>query len=419
MNREIGKEWKVYHLTQPYFFAHHHFHLRKIHKLRSTGINAQLLALVPKKLYLSNEKQYREAEREGLTKIIVLPSERLYFIYLICYLLMNIVRGNKVLVHVLRSSTWPIIFLRHIPFIKNKVRLVQEFEGDSISEINYSKSFDPSYIENKPFIQKLKKIKLSAILKKEVCQVREADGIVLMSNEHVALWQSRLNKQLSTLILPTLPEPKGIVLDENERDSVRDNLDVKNNLVIVYVGNIVSPWQRRDDMCEFISDLRIKIPNIKFLALVRKDDIPLMKHSICKYGINDVAIVKSVPHSEVYKYLSAADLALFLRHDHTMNNIVTSGKLGEYLCAGLPVITTGNNAEVLNDFIKRNTAGVFINEDLGLTLNFINELRGFKNIKMADREKIRNKFIEEFASEDNCFEFYPEFIRNIMIGERK
>ena len=62
-----------------------------------------------------------------------------------------------------------------------------------------------------------------------------------------------------------------------------------------------------------------------------------------------------------------------------------------------PVKTTGNNAEVLNDFIKRNTAGVFINEDLGLTLNFINELRGFKNIKMADREKIRNKFIEEFA----------------------
>jgi glycosyltransferase involved in cell wall biosynthesis len=66
-------------------------------------------------------------------------------------------------------------------------------------------------------------------------------------------------------------------------------------------------------------------------------------------------------------YLSAADIALFLRHNHTMNQVVTSGKLGEYLAAGLPVVTTGANTDMLNNFIRLRRAGAFIPDSLQLS----------------------------------------------------
>lgn len=106
-------------------------------------------------------------------------------------------------------------------------------------------------------------------------------------------------------------------------------------------------------------------PTARFLVLTRVEDFKLVKDEAKNFNVEDRLVLKNVPHEEVYKYLSASDLGLFLRHSHIMNKVVTSGKLGEYLASGLPVVTTGANSRNLNDFIKMNDMGVFVDDNLG------------------------------------------------------
>src|SRR5690554_6182810 len=355
-------KWKVYHLTQPYFFSHHHFHLRKIELLRNSGIDAKHLVFVPKKTYFRNQLKYEEIGKNEAVKIIIIPSKKLYFLCVISFIIRDLLNGNNILVHFLRSSPWPIIFLKKIPILKRKLRYIQELEGDSYSEALYSQEFDQTSANKNGIKYFLRNINILFRLLKEKIQVKSSDALILMSPEHVTLWQSRLKATINTLILPTLPDPNKVRFDKVEREIIRNDLGLHENLVISYVGNIASPWQRLDSMCAFVSRISQNIPEIKFLVLVRQDDIELMQNTIIRYKLQSSSIVINASHRDVYKYLSASDLALFLRHDHTMNKIVTSGKLDEYLSAGLPVITTGSNADFINEFILKSRAGFFIDE---------------------------------------------------------
>jgi len=110
---------------------------------------------------------------------------------------------------------------------------------------------------------------------------------------------------------------------------------------------------------------------------------------------------------------------MFLRHDHTMNKIVTSGKLGEYLAAGLPVITTGNNAAVLNDLIKELNAGHFIQDDFTIDeslLTFMSE-RLIKKDSAESRLKISSETLKRFSEPSDPFTDYSNFIKNVLTGK--
>ncbi|NAR40909.1 glycosyltransferase family 4 protein [Vibrio cholerae] len=240
-----------------------------------------------------------------------------------------------------------------------------------------------------------------------------------MSQEHASLWQSRLKKSLHISILPTVADSTTVWFDANSRNKIRNALKIDDFLVLTYTGNVICYWQRREAMCHFVAKLYQKEPKIHFLAIVRKDDTLLMTESLKKYGIEQITTLISVDHSEIYKYLSAADLGLFLRHNHTMNKVVTSGKLGEYLSAGLPVLTTGNNADVLNQFIHNQKAGYFIDDSLHITEELVTYIK--RLISEKDNNEIREKICLEaknvFDGEATLFSEYAKFIKSLIGGK--
>ena len=348
--KQGADNWQVYHIVQPYFFAHHHFHKRKVDVLRKNGIDAKILSFIPRKLYQENIERYDSFKNNGAIELV--KGGRPFFaMSLIVFLLIKILSGKKILVHVLRTSPMAIIFLRYLPFVKSRLRYIQEFEGDNASEFLYAKEYREYPRPPEKANTVVTKLKYLILLKLQRYQVNNADGLILMSQEHVDLWESRLNRSLCASILPTLADPGRVWFDPDTRKKLREELGLMGKVVLTYSGNVICKWQRREAMCRFVAELSKKQPQISFLALVRRDDITLMRSSLKNHGIEPITILKTIEQQDMYKYLSAADIALFLRHNHTMNNIVTSGKLGEYLAAGLPVITTGCNAKVLNDFI--------------------------------------------------------------------
>lgn len=409
---------RVYHLVQSNFFAHHHFHKNKINALSRIGLNASILSVVPKSLYEKRRKDFDIMVAKGDVELIIVPSKLTANLYLFTFLLKALIKNNKVLIHILRSWTLPAVIFKFLPFVRKRLIYVQEFEGDNHSEFIYESEYIERPRPAEKSSSKFNQLKSHLILIVEKIKVRKADGMVLMSDEHSKLWSSRLGGAIRATILPTLADPKSIRFDKSKRILVRDQLSLRDKTVLAYVGNVVCMWQRRDAMCKLISVLCKQDNQFHFLAIVRREDLALMKASIKKFDIEEHTTLLNVEHKEIYKYLSAADLGLFLRHDHTMNKVVTSGKLIEFLTAGLPLITTGNNAEFLNEFIRKNKSGFFIDDTLEIStplMEFLSTISSNKD-KAPIRETIRNKVKEEFYAEANGYRKYARFIEKLLDG---
>ncbi len=353
----------VYHMVQPYFFAHHHLHRRKLESLRAAGLQAWCLAVVPEGLYREHRARYEAAVESGFAKVFRVPTEATVNRRVARFLAWQALRRGRVLVHVLRCDPTPVIRLRRWPGMASKIRFVLEYEGDQPAELVYEAAFveDPRPPEAPP--SELKQT-YNSLLAQQLAHARESDGMVLMSREHIDVWENRLGRSIQACCLPTLPDPSRIRFEPEARTRIRSRLGLTDEVVFAYAGNVVCKWQRFESMCRFVGRLTEWLPSARLLALVRVDDLEMAREIATRCEVAERSTILHVPPEEVAGYLSAADAALFLRHTHTMNLVVTSAKLGEYLAAGLPVVTTGANASVVNEFIRSRRAGVFVPDSL-------------------------------------------------------
>lgn len=410
-----GQGWTIYHMVQPYFFAHHHFHIRKVNMLRSDGIPAWVLSFVPEDLYLEHRERYQKVVSEGLTKIIRVPRQATTNKAVYMFVVRELIYNKSLLLHALRVDPSPLIRMRNIPFIGEKIRYVLEYEGDTPSEFVYQSD----YIEDprpptfpKPALQRA----YQEMLRSQCYHIQHADGVVLMSQEHIELWERRIGRQLRTFCLPTLADPRRVYFSEQKRYDMRTSLGISDNIAIIYTGNVICKWQRFDAMCRFIIQLAQRISNLWFIALVRLDDLQLAKDTISRHGLDCCSTIRHVNADMIMDYLSAADIALFLRHNHLMNVVVTSGKLCEYLAAGLPVITTGANAQIINDFILERRAGIFLHDSLPVNdqiISGISELVA-RSRQSGWRDDLSQRSACRFGGDNDPYRAYVSFMRDIV-----
>ena len=407
--------WRIYHMVHPYFFAHHHFHRRKIEALREAGISASILAVVPESLYQEHRTRYEDILAAGFTKILHVPDISKTNRAVLLFLLKEALLNKGVLIHVLRTDPSPAIRLRQWPIIGRKLRYVLEYEGDMPFEFVYQSA----YLENpRPPIEPPPELRLAYehLLHIQEYHAQKADGLVLMSQEQIKLWEKRLQRPLRACWLPTLSESKKVYFDEQKRLEIRALMGISDRIAFIYTGNVICKWQRLDAMCKFVAQLAKRIPRLWFIMLVRMDDLELAMEAIVRYGLDNQSTVLNVTSNEILNYLSAADVALFLRHVHPMNQVVTSGKLGEYLAAGLPIITTGANTEILNGFIRDMQAGVFLHDSLPVDEHLIKELNDLleRSNKTGWRAELSQNTAKRFGGSNDPFHAYVPFIREVL-----
>lgn len=402
-------DWDVYLLIPPDFFNHYHFYIRRAIALQRAGMNCQLLSFVPYGQYKSNLDRYQSIR---LAKLIKIHYKFLSHIYLPLFVVKQLIKRRKIVLHILRVDANVLLILKKLAFLDNKVKIIYEFEGDASSEINY----DLKQSKANTFRKFKSYIKSFVNLKSDILKASLSDGLILMSQEHKDLWFKRIKRKEGIFIFPSLPEKSRIYYDESSRLITRSNLNVKDKTVLIYIGNVVCSWQRLEAMCNFINTLRLEVPNILFLLVVPKSNLNIAQNAVSQYNIQDYTIIKSASSNEMYKYMSAADIGLYLRHHHKMNNIVTSGKLGEYLASGLPVISTGANASVLNRYMDKKDLLIGINDNLTITEDFIDSLSDIIKYPKSskDRQKLYEAFYSTFTTDDIINNEYPNFIKNII-----
>jgi len=137
--------------------------------------------------------------------------------------------------------------------------------------------------------------------------------------------------------------------------------------------------------------------------LVRKEDHPIVNDFIWELGISEKDyFLGNVPHDTVPRYLNAADLGVLMRHPHIMNEVSSPGKLGEYLAAGLPVLTTYVVTKYSQE-ISRNNYGIIL-DDMDDDDEILRKIIPFLEYNEERRTEIskwaRSKFSTDAYSEE-------------------
>ena len=410
----MNSHWSVFCVVQPYFFAHSHLHRRKIDALRAAGFRARGVSFVPERLFSKHVDRYRAAQKSGYMEIVRVRSEAAVNRALFIFFAWRLLTGRRVVAHVLRCDPTPLLRLRKVWLLGRRLRIVLEHEGDQSAEYVYDRTFSEDSLPAEEPPAELRAT-YQAMFNEQAAQVTQADGLVLMSDEHVSLWENRLGHTVRAVVVPTLFDPATPGFMPEARTQVRAELGIADKAVLVYAGNVVCKWQRFETMCRFVARLQRQRESVWFLGLVRMDDLGLANDIVARSGIAAISTIVSVPSMEVMRYLSAADVALFLRHEHSMNTIVTSAKLGEYLAAGLPVISTGANANVLNRFMREQGVGLFVPDTLELPADFAEQFAHL--LTRAGhahwRQAVSAATLRRFSGAGDPLKKYCEFIREL------
>ena len=171
-------------------------------------------------------------------------------------------------------------------------------------------------------------------------------------------------------VVPTLVD-KFFDYDEIERRKKRYKLGIKKNeILFVFSSGGVAKWQN-NSIIEIIAQNNYKVLNLS-KKLIRNQNV----------------INKFIPYNEIYKYLSAADVAIIWREKSVVNKVASPVKFSEYVCCGLPVVSN-NNVDLIKNFIKNHNCGLLIKELEYLKNNEIKNLLKLNRLKISREGKVK------------------------------
>lgn len=143
---------------------------------------------------------------------------------------------------------------------------------------------------------------------------------------------------------------KAFTVNES-KEELRKKLNLpQDKFLVVYAGHLY-PYKGIPDLieaCQWLDD-RIRI----VIVGGRAEDLTRTKEKAESFKLKNVIFIGRVPHSDVPKYLHAADLAVmpYTRESHHVEYYSSPLKLFEYLAAGRAILSTDlpSIREVLDD----------------------------------------------------------------------
>jgi len=156
--------------------------------------------------------------------------------------------------------------------------------------------------------------------------------------------------------IPTFKIPNGANAEEiqvEDKQKCRDKLKIGNIDLLLSVGNTYT--ESLKIMLEAFEQVLHSRDNA-FLFLVGCAQIPEEYQALYKRKKNKIKMVGPVPFSQVKYYLGAADVLLLPMMDNAIEEARFPMRLGDYLCAGRPIIT--NAVGEVKHYLQTYNAGL-------------------------------------------------------------
>jgi hypothetical protein len=186
--------------------------------------------------------------------------------------------------------------------------------------------------------------------------------------------------------LPSCVDDSKFEFNEESRKKIRQELQIENRRVLIYVGKFEGIYFSLDEMASFFFNWKNIDPSAFFIILTPHDKTEVIT-CLKKYEISDTqCFVSLVPHEEIPDYLSAADIGLVAVPSYPSQKFRSPIKVGEYLCCGLPYIV-GNGISDDDSIAIDNEVGIVIESYDSDGIKKIQST--FKNIINKNRNEFR------------------------------
>lgn len=207
--------------------------------------------------------------------------------------------------------------------------------------------------------------------------LRRADGLVTLT-EAVRPHLSEAKAQPeATFVIPCCADVERIAGRSGERDAARAELGIGERPAMVYVGKFTG-WYMEREMADFVAVAKEAEPELLFLIVTQADPAPMLRELERNgIGAGDHRVLRAEPE-EIGRYLAAADVGLSFVRPCFSKISSSPTKIGEYLAAGLPVVSTAGIGDV-DSLLRDNRVGALV-EDLSVpgyeaTVASLRELR--------------------------------------------
>ncbi|MGP8216642.1 MAG: hypothetical protein ACLQQ4_13840 [Bacteroidia bacterium] len=187
--------------------------------------------------------------------------------------------------------------------------------------------------------------------------VLQSDSRIAVSQKLINYWKESFHYSfLKHAVIPcTLNSDVKIVYDAAKISSVRQQLGITDNEVVLVYSGSSAGWQSFTVLDAAISNAFTQNPSLKLLMLSK----PGAEKTLAGKFPGRI-IQKWVNESEVQNYLQAADYGLLVREKSTTNEVSSPVKFAEYLAAGLPVIISEHIGDY-SSFVSEKNCGMTAN----------------------------------------------------------
>jgi glycosyltransferase involved in cell wall biosynthesis len=168
--------------------------------------------------------------------------------------------------------------------------------------------------------------------------LRSAHGLVTLTHRirDQLTEQGILDATRPTTVIPCSVDLGAFHPSDDWRHAVRRELGWGEEPVLIYSGSLGS-WYRLEEMLDFFEQARAQIAGTRFLLLTSQVD--LVERHVHARGLTRAVVARSVAPDDVPRHLAAGDVGLCFLGRHASKVASSPTKYGEYLAAGLPVVT--------------------------------------------------------------------------------
>lgn len=161
-----------------------------------------------------------------------------------------------------------------------------------------------------------------------------------------------------TFVIPCCADLERIEARLGERERARAEIEAGERPTMAYVGKFTGFYMERE-MADFFAVARRTRPDLLFLIVTQADPAPMLA-ALERHGIpaGDYRLLRSAPE-EIGRWLAAADFGISFVLPSFSKTASSPTKIGEYLAAGLPVLSTAGIGDV-DSLLRDNRVGVLI-----------------------------------------------------------
>jgi len=160
-------------------------------------------------------------------------------------------------------------------------------------------------------------------------------------------------------VIPCCADLERVRSQEHLRDETRRQLGIEDHAVLIYVGKFTG-WYLQREMVEFFARARSVIPDLHFLVLSQSDP-SWIAQEFERFDIpSDTRTITRVTPKEIGAHLAAADAAIAFIKPCYSKISSSPTKIGEYLAAGLAIVT-GREIGDVEALLESHDSGVVVN----------------------------------------------------------